>query len=138
MLWAEAEARSSLKMASFWQASSNQGAAADLSSISVEKESQLAFFRLEKERSGEESSGALKVSVRTTGTWSELSAVTVVQSREVMMLADAKEMSGEVGRPLRGTRVGESSLRQQKSELLMASAKASPLVSGSVLGSQRL
>jgi len=60
------------------------------------------------------------------GRWSELRVVMVCQEREGARWAEQRERSGEEGWPKEGTRVGESSLRRQRSLPFKASTSASP------------
>ena len=61
------------------------------------------------------------------GIWSEESCVWVDHSAEMARLEVAREMSGEEGEPVVGSLVWDLSLRTQKSEVAISSARASPL-----------
>ena len=60
------------------------------------------------------------------GTWSELRVVTVCHVWARARWAETRERSGEVSGPFEGRLVGDSSLRRQRLESLMASTNAAP------------
>ena len=103
-------------------------------SASLVKPSQLALSRLTKVFLFEmaRSSGVDMEREIVIGRWSEERATEVAQVVQMARDGDAKEMSGEVGEPSLGRRVGVSSLREQRSDWERRSARVAPLVSTEV------
>ena len=108
---------------------------AKASSASRVYESQSAFLRLMKVRWGGSGRFIWKELPSWTmiGRWSELRVMRVRHSESKAMWEVAIVMSGEVGSPREGTRVGDSMLRRMRSVFVRDSVIAVPLASASVL-----
>lgn len=98
-------------------------------STSSVKPDQFALSKLMKVLLSERVESVLKESEMMIGRWSEERAVETNHSELMRSEEEAKEMSGEVGEPLEGSRVGVSSLRTPKEVWLTRLAMSEPLVS---------
>ena len=115
------------KMASPWEQDEGEGRSLKRISVSRVKDSQSAFLKLWNVLNGQ---GGLVTSGREIrmGRWSDLRVVRVVQEKSIARWAEQRDRSGEVGCPLGGRRVGESSLRRHSPLPFRASASASPRI----------
>ena len=105
------------------------GREVSMASTSSVKPVQFALSKFTKVFLSEMVESVLKESEMVMGRWSEERAVETDQSELMRREVEAKEMSGEVGEPFAGRRVGVSSLRTPKEDWPTRSARLEPLMS---------